>query len=82
MLALGVILAVKRSGRPRSVPAIAAIISLPLMTGIIIGLEFALDRTTWNKILIYILMIFTVSIPATLGLFMLKNAKKEIMQRE
>ena len=82
MLAIGVILAVRRSGRLKSIPAIAAIISLPMITGIIIGLEFALDRTTWNKILIYGLMILTVSIPAILGLFMLKNARKEIKRGE
>lgn len=71
MLALGVILAAKRSNRPKSGLAIAAYISLPLMVGIVIGLEFALDRTAWNKILIYILMIITVSVPAALGLKLL-----------
>ena len=45
------------------------------MVGIIVGLEFALDRTTWNKILIYVLMIITVAIPAGLGLKMLKERK-------
>ena len=73
MLAIGVILAVIRSNRPKSVLAVAAIVSLPLMVGAVIGLEFALDRTTWNKILIYVLMIITVSIPAALGLNLIKN---------
>ena len=75
MLAVGVILAVRRSNRPKSVLAVAAIISLPVMVGAVIGLEFALDRTTWNKILIYILMIITVGIPAGLGLKLLSQGK-------
>ena len=75
MLAIGVILAIRYSNRPKSVLAAAAIASLPLMVGAVIGLEFALDRTTWNKILIYILMIVTVGIPAGLGLKLLSHGK-------
>ena len=75
MLAIGVILAVRFSNRPKSVLAVAAIVSLPLMVVAVIGLEFALDRTTWNKILIYILMIITVGIPAGLGLKLLSHGK-------
>ena len=71
MLATGVILAVRRSNRPKSVLAAAAIASLLLAVGAVIGLEFALDRTTWNKILIYILMIIVVGIPAGLGMKLL-----------
>lgn len=75
-LALGVILAIRRINRPKSGLAIAAIISLPILVGAVIGLEFALDRTTWNKILVYLLMILTVMIPAALGLILLKNAEE------
>ncbi len=71
MLATGVILAVRQSNRPKSVLAAAAIASLLLAVGAVIGLEFALDRTTWNKILIYILMIVVVGIPAGLGMKLL-----------
>jgi len=74
-LAVGVILAVKRSNRPKSVLTYAAISSIPIMTGIIIGLEFALDRTMWNKILVYCAMIITVSIPAGLGMKLLSQEK-------
>ena len=74
-LALGVIMAIRYSGRPKSVLAVAAIVSLPLMVGAVVGLEFALDRTTWNKILIYLLMIVTVGIPAGLGLKLLSQGK-------
>ena len=80
MLGLGVALAIRRSGRPQSAVSILAAISIPLFVVIVIGLEFALDRTTWNKILIYLGMILTVSIPAGLGLKLLsmeKGAKDE-----
>ena len=76
MLALGDILAIRRSNRPKSDLAIAAIVSLPLMVGAVIGLEFALDRTTWNKVLIYLLMIITVGIPAGLGMKLLSSEKE------
>ena len=73
MLALGVIIAVLRSKMSKPVLAIAAIISLPIMTGAVIGLEFALDRTTWSKIMIYILMCIIVTVPAVLGIKLLKS---------
>ena len=76
MLAAGVILAVREYGKGRSRISAAALISLPLMVGAVIGLEFALDRTTWNKILIYLLMMITVGIPAGLGMKLL-SAEKE-----
>ena len=78
MTALGVILAIRRSSRPKSGLAAAAIVSLPFMTGAVIGLEFALDRTTWNKILIYCLMIIIVSIPVWTGLKLLKTGREGI----
>ena len=82
MLALGVFIAIRRSGRPKSALAIIAAVSLPLMVGAVTGLEFALDRTTWNKILIYILMIITVGIPAGLGLKLLSIGKGNEEARE
>ena len=75
MLAAGVIVSVRQYSRPKTVLSAAAVISLPLMVGAVIGLEFALDRTNWNKILIYILMIITVGIPAGLGLKILNIGK-------
>ena len=73
MLLLGVVLAIKKRNRPKSVHAAATMISLPVMVGAVIGLEFALDRTTWNKFFVYAIMIIIVSIPAILGLTMLNN---------
>ena len=60
-----------RARKPRL--AIAALISLPLMVGIVLGLEFALDRTTWNKFLLYAVMILTVATPAVMGLKLLNK---------
>ncbi len=80
MLGLGIILAIRRCETPKSKLAFAAVISLPVMTGTVIGLEFALDRTTWNKILIYAIMIVTVSIPAIIGLKMLNTNTKRTTQ--
>ena len=82
LLALGVYLAIRYSNRPKSASAVAAIVSIPLMVCAVIGLEFALDRTTWNKILIYILMIISVSIPAGLGLTLLSTGKGKKDGRE
>ena len=76
MLLAGVILAVRNSGRPKSASSVAALICMPLMVCAVIGLEFALDRTTWNKIAIYAVMILTVSIPAMLGMKILKNTNE------
>lgn len=73
MLAAGVVLAVRRSKRPKSAMAVGALVSLLLMVGIVIGLEFALDRTMWNKLLIYAGMIITVSVPVVFGMKLLKN---------
>ena len=76
MLLIGVILAARRSKTKKTALKACAFISLALMVGIIIGLEFALDRTTWNKPLIYAAMILTVSVPAALGLRLLNGREK------
>ena len=73
MLAIGIILAIRHTNRPKSGLAVASLICFTFMIAVVIGLEFALDRTTWNKIMIYGFMILTVCIPAILGLKMLKS---------
>ena len=73
MLAIGVVIAFKRGRARKPRLAIAALISLPLMVGIVLGLEFALDRTTWNKILLYAIMILMVGAPAVMGLKLLNK---------
>ena len=73
MLAIGVVIAFKRGRARKPRLAIAALVSLPLMVGIVLGLEFALDRTTWNKFLLYAVMILTVATPAVMGLKLLNK---------
>ena len=80
MLALGVVLAVIRGKKPKSALSVAALVSLPIMTGAVIGLEFALDRTTWNKLLIYAAMIIIVAIPAVLGMILLKRNRENMTE--
>ena len=75
MLAIGVILSIRRSIRPKSALSAVAVASIPLMVGAVIGLEFALDRTNWNKLLIYLGMIIIVGLPAILGLKLLSQGK-------
>ena len=73
MLAIGVCLSFVRGRKQKPRLAVAAVISLPLMVGVVLGLEFALDRTTWNKILIYAVMILTTAAPAVMGLRLLNK---------
>lgn len=76
MLAIGVVIAFVRGRKQKPRLAVAALISLPLMVGIVLGLEFALDRTTWNKMLLYAIMILTVAAPAVMGLKLLNTDKE------
>lgn len=73
MLAAGVGIAFARGKKRQPRLAAAAMLSLILMVGIVLGLEFALDRTTWNKLLIYAIMILTVAAPAVMGLKLIKD---------
>ncbi len=72
-LAAGIVIAIIRGKEKKPVLCTTALISLVLMVGAVIGLEFALDRTTWNKLLIYAAMILAVAIPTVLGLILLKK---------
>ena len=76
MLGAGVISAVLRNRAASTGRKAAAILALILAVGIVLGLEFALDRTTINKFLIYGVMIATVLLPAGLSLRLQRRAKK------
>lgn len=41
-----------KAGRPKPL-AVIALVSLPILVGLVIALEFAIDRTDWNKLLCY-----------------------------
>lgn len=74
-LGMGVFVAAGQAGRKAGKLRFAAVLSVFLMVGIAVGLEFALDRTTFSKILIYAGYILTVSVPVWLGLRLRKKTK-------
>ena len=76
MLTAGVVISFVRSRKRNRGLGAAALISLPLMVGIVLGLEFALDRTIWNKMLLYAAMILAVAAPAVMGLRLLNKGKE------
>lgn len=76
LLLWGVILACKRAGRQWLGLKRTALISFPLTVGICIGLEFALDRTGWSHILIYIIMVCVLAVPAASAMILLRKAEK------
>lgn len=54
----------------------AALISLPLMVGILVGLEFALDRTDMSRVLLYIVYVIVIACPCALALILRRRAEK------
>ena len=78
MLGAGVTIpAVRAAGAPKSL-RIAAVVIVLAAAGIGVGLEFALDRTTFSKILIYLFFILVMAVPVVLGLRLrdARSAKK------
>ena len=78
LLAIGVIILAARAGKRQKNLAIAAVISVAAMVGIAVGLEFALDRTDFNTILLYTAYVLVVAVPVVLGLMLRKNEKKPV----
>ncbi len=78
LLAIGVIILAARAGKRQKNLAIAAVISVAAMVGIAVGLEFALDRTDVNTILLYTAYVLVVAVPVVLGLMLRKNEKKPV----
>lgn len=70
MLLIGILAAAKRNRKKNRGLATAAIVSVFMAAGIGIGLEFALDRTNMNKILIYVIFIVVISVPVVLGMML------------
>lgn len=65
-------LAIRRWNTHRPL-AILAVAVLPLVAGIGVGLEFAIDRTRMNRYLIYLLYALTLAVPVWLGLRLRKG---------
>ena len=45
------------------------------LAGIAVGLEFALDRTSWNALLVYAVYILVMAVPAVMGILLLHKTK-------
>ena len=73
ILCAGVIAAVRQAEPGLQRLKTAALVSLPVAGLIGLGLEFALDRTTINKFLIYAVMIAVMFTPAFLGLRLIRR---------
>lgn len=68
ILGAGLLAAARRSPRAPKKLKMASLICLFLMVGIVIGLEFVLDRTEFSRVLTYCAMILTVAVPVGIGL--------------
>ena len=66
-LLAGVLIPARRCWAQNRRLAITGIISVFAAAGIALGLEFALDRSTMNKILIYVLYVAVMCVPVVLG---------------
>ena len=51
------------------------------MVGIVIGLEFVLDRTEASKPLVYLGMAVSIAVPAALGLAEIRRERRDGMKR-
>ncbi|MBQ3705869.1 MAG: prolipoprotein diacylglyceryl transferase [Clostridia bacterium] len=70
LLAVGVLVPAFQAGRRSKKLALWALVSVAVMVILAILLEFALDRTTINKLLIYALYLLVVAVPVTLGIIL------------
>ena len=61
--------------KSKALPA-AVIVSLPLMVGILVGLEFALDRTEVSKVLLYGIYIAVIACPCVMSLILRKKTEE------
>lgn len=71
VMLIGILLAGR--GTRKKKLRVAAVIAMFLAAGIAVGLEFALDRTTWNRILIYGVYVVVMAIPAVMGILLRKQ---------
>ena len=63
-------------GRNAKTLSNAALMSLPLMTGILVGLEFALDRTEVSRVLLYIIYVIVIACPCVMSFILMRRAQK------
>jgi len=68
MLGVAVIILAARVMKKHRALAIFSIASIPLVAGLGIGLEFAIDRTEINRYLLYLVYVLLISVPMYLGI--------------
>ena len=78
ILAIGLLILYFRADRRQKKLGLAGVISVFAAAAIAIGLEFALDRTTFNKLLIYIAYLAVMAVPVTLGILLRSREKKPL----
>lgn len=74
LLGAAVILLAARNWKTRRGLALAAIVSVPLVAGLGVGLEFMIDRTTLSRYLLYAAYVLMIAVPTCLGLRLRKEA--------
>ena len=77
LIIIAVIIAAVRYGKKLHGLSAAALVSLPVTVGLLILLEFALDRTAISKYLLYPLFILMLAVPVTLALLLTKSGKQK-----
>ena len=73
LLAAGVIVLALRRMKDKPGMAIAALALLPVVGAVGVGLEFAIDRTTVNRFLLYAAFILLMAVPTALGIRLRKE---------
>ena len=75
LLGVAVIILAVRNWNKRRALALAVLISIPVVTGIAVGIEFMIDRTDISRLLLYAVFIILVAVPAVLGFRLMKEDK-------
>ena len=71
------VLSAAAQNRTRKILRISAFISLPAAIGALIGIEFALDRSSLEHYILYAVMLAVLAVPVTLGVLLLRKREKE-----
>lgn len=74
LLGVGVIVLAVRNWKNRFKLSLAAVILIPVVVGIGVGIEFMIDRTGINRLLLYAVFSLLVAVPAWLGLKLRRRA--------
>lgn len=74
LLGFGVITLAIRNWKKRFALSLSSVILIPIVVGIGVGIEFMLDRTGINRLLLYAVFSLAVAVPAWLGLRLRREA--------